>query len=256
MPRSLDFFVLLSSIASVTGSRGQANYSAANTFQDAFARCLAAAGQPCLSLNLGSIMSVGFAAERNLTAALRRDGFEGVSKAEFLALLDWACDPGCAAARDPRTAQLISGLAGAETLPAALFRDVYWTSKPMFRPLLQLSAVAQGAGAGSAKSAAQDDFASQLAGAAEAVAAKGAALAALVDRLARLLAVPREDIDPCRPILLFGIDSLIALELRRWIGKELRAEMSIFDIMQGASVEELAAKVVERSELTLSIRKL
>lgn len=241
----------------MTGSRGQANYSAANTFQDAFARRLAAAGHLCLSLNLGAITSVGFAAERNLTAALRRDGFEGVSKAEFLALLDWACDPKCAAARDPRTAQLVSGLAGAETLPAPLFQDVYWTSKPMFRPLLRLSALVQGASCSSGKSAAQkddDDFASRLAGAADAPVAKAAALAALVDRLARLLAVPREDVDPARPIASFGVDSLVALELRQWVGRELRAEMSVFDIMQGASVEELAGKVVGRSALTEGLR--
>ena len=56
------------------------NYAAANAFQDAFARSLATLGQPCISLNLGSIMSVGFAAERNLIATLRRSGFEGISK--------------------------------------------------------------------------------------------------------------------------------------------------------------------------------
>ena len=199
-------------------------------------------------------MSVGFAAERNLTAALRRDGFEGVSKAEFLALLDWACDPECSAARDPRTAQLVSGLAGAETLPAELFRDVYWTSKPMFRPLLQASAMAQGAGADSTKNTAQEDFALQLAGAADEDIANDVVLAALLDRLGRLLAMPPKDVDARGPILSLGIDSLISLELRQWVSKELRAETSILDIMQSASVVDLAAKIVLRSELTSPLR--
>lgn len=35
---SLDFFIMLSSLSGIVGSRGQANYAAGNTFQDAFAQ--------------------------------------------------------------------------------------------------------------------------------------------------------------------------------------------------------------------------
>ena len=237
----------------MAGSRGQANYAMANTFQDAFARCLAASGHPCISLNLGSIISVGLAAERNLTRALRQDGFVGMSKAEFFALLEWACDPANPAARDPATAQLVTGLAGAQQLPHDHFRSVYWTSKPMFRPLVQLNAVADGGGSGRSVSGgaetARTSWAAQLRGAEDGMGATEAALAALVDRLARLLAVPTQDIDPAKAVVAFGIDSLIALELRQWVGKELRADTSILDIMQSESVRSLARLVAEKSEL-------
>lgn len=73
-------------------------------------------------------------------------------------------------------------------------------------------------------------------------------LAALVDRLANLLAVPQEDTAPHLPISVFGIDSLIALELRQWIKKEVRTKTSIFDGIQGESVEDLEGKVVERAK--------
>lgn len=250
LPADLNFFVLLSSLAGMTGSRGQSNYAAANTYQDALARHLASQGRHCISLNLGSIMSVGFAAERNLTAALRRDGFEGVSKAEFLALLDYCCDPACPAARNPRHAQLVSGLASAETLPAEHFRSVYWTSKPMFRPLLQLSAMHNHTSnkAATETGDVEVNLAALLATAPDHGAALEVALRALVDRLARLLAVPSDDVDPRRPIHAFGIDSLIALELRYWIARELRVETSIFDIMQAESLEELAGTVAARSK--------
>jgi hypothetical protein len=62
----------LSSISGITGSRAQANYAMANTFQDGVARQLAGEGRACLSLNLGSVLSFGFAAEHDLTASLRR----------------------------------------------------------------------------------------------------------------------------------------------------------------------------------------
>ena len=35
---SLDFFVMLSSLSGVIGTRGQANYAAGNTYQDEFAQ--------------------------------------------------------------------------------------------------------------------------------------------------------------------------------------------------------------------------
>lgn len=60
---NLDFFVLLSSSAAVIGNRGQANYSAANAFLDAFAKQLASRGIPATSISLGSVLSVGWVAE-------------------------------------------------------------------------------------------------------------------------------------------------------------------------------------------------
>jgi NAD(P)-dependent dehydrogenase (short-subunit alcohol dehydrogenase family) len=60
----LDFFTLLSSISGVIGQKGQANYSAANTFLDAFARYRHTLGLRAHSLDLGVIEDVGYVSSK------------------------------------------------------------------------------------------------------------------------------------------------------------------------------------------------
>ncbi|MFI6321742.1 beta-ketoacyl synthase N-terminal-like domain-containing protein [Nonomuraea sp. NPDC050556] len=60
----LDFFVLCSSVTALTGGVGQVDYTAANAFQDAFARA-----HGLVSLNWGAWLEVGMAAEARGEAA-------------------------------------------------------------------------------------------------------------------------------------------------------------------------------------------
>jgi acyl transferase domain-containing protein/acyl carrier protein len=57
--RPLDFFVLCSSMASLTGSPGQGNYAAANAFLDGLAHYRQAIGLPALCINWGAWAGVG-----------------------------------------------------------------------------------------------------------------------------------------------------------------------------------------------------
>jgi acyl transferase domain-containing protein/acyl-CoA synthetase (AMP-forming)/AMP-acid ligase II/pimeloyl-ACP methyl ester carboxylesterase len=61
---NLDFFVMFSSVASLIGSPGQANYSVANAGLDAIARYRRSQHLPALSINWGPWANTGMAAEK------------------------------------------------------------------------------------------------------------------------------------------------------------------------------------------------
>jgi len=67
MEAEIDFFVLFSSITALIGQPGQANYSSANTFLDAFVDYRTSLGLPVSAINIGSVDEIGFVAENDET---------------------------------------------------------------------------------------------------------------------------------------------------------------------------------------------
>lgn len=244
LSKDLDFFLLLSSITGVTGSRGQRNYACGNTFQNALARHRVSLNQKAISLDLGSILSIGFAAEKDLSAALEKDGFQGIKKAELFALLDYCCDP----ALPVQTAwgsQIITGLGGIEKMEKERLMDMYWTRKPLFGVLRQKN---RGNASASANSSSAVDYEHLLKTAPSQQVAETVVVDALKQKLAAGLSIPVEDIDPDKAAHSFGIDSLLALDLRYWFQNVMGADVTIFDIMQSSSVRVLAGVAAGRSE--------
>src|SRR5690606_27308578 len=86
---NLDFFLSFSSISALIGNAGQANYVAANTFLDQFARFRKANGLNATTINLGVLGEVGVAArDANVTAVLESGGIYGFTTQQALAGLD------------------------------------------------------------------------------------------------------------------------------------------------------------------------
>jgi acyl carrier protein len=73
--QQLDWFILFSSVASLTGSPGQSSYAAGNAFLDALAHYRTARGLPALSINWGAWADSGMAAR---TAQRGRRSIEAI----------------------------------------------------------------------------------------------------------------------------------------------------------------------------------
>ena len=60
---------------------------------------------------------------------------------------------------------------------------------------------------------------------------------------------PVEDVSPTLPMAGYGLDSLVAVEIRNWIARWLGVKVSMFDLISGNSLEGLAVLVAGKSRV-------
>ena len=56
----------------------------------------------------------------------------------------------------------------------------------------------------------------------------------------------KSDIDTGDALTSIGVDSLVAVDFRNWLGSVVKAKVSIFEILQTASLDEFSSLVAER----------
>lgn len=254
LPKDLDFFILLSSASGVVGNRGQSNYCVGNTYQDSLARHRVALGLPGVAVDLGMILSVGFAAENQESMAnLRQEGFNAMREDEFLALLDMLCDPNGKYSSNANKelqassfSQIAVGLEAPATLRIKGIPEPAWMTDPLFKHLYQIRGEGDHEGEGDGEGSATS-CSTLLPAAASLADASKIVSAAIVQKLCKALSSSERDIDVSKPLHSYGVDSLVAVELRAWFMKEVGSDVAVFDIMSGQSLEELAELAAKRS---------
>ncbi|KUI56159.1 Lovastatin diketide synthase LovF [Cytospora mali] len=250
--RDLDFFILLSSTVGITGGPEQANYAAGNTYQDALARHLASQGVHAVSLDLPIICGVGYVEERRgLLDHLRSMGWAFMEEKEFHATLDYHCRP------PPPDTPSPAPVTRSQVLPrfwlpqqtAAEGRELPpWRLDPLFSQLA-VSSATKATGENKADATKTVNHAALLAAATSPEEAVKVALEALLLKISRVLSVDVSNLDPAKPLHAYGVDSLVAVELRSWLAKELKAEVSVFDMTNASSISQVASTAMVRSKL-------
>ena len=239
----LDFFILLSSVSGIVGSHGQGNYSAGSTFQDAFAHCLSSKNHPVCAIDLCIVGSEGYAAEHEGAAEhVMRYGAGFVSMEEVFAFINYAISYPLAS--NPRMAQILVGIN-----PADPTSDSEESAAQRPDPRLSHTWNTSSRQNITNASAGGVDLCAALLATTTQDLAIQIVLTAITKKLSQLLGVAAKEINPTQSVSSYGMDSLIAVELRNWALKKLESYVQTVELMSPLSIQDLARLIAERSRL-------
>jgi NADPH:quinone reductase-like Zn-dependent oxidoreductase/acyl carrier protein len=226
----LDFFVLFSSAAALIGSPGQANYSAANAFLDGLARYRRSQSLPALSVNWGPWTEVGMAARPDRGERLALRGVEGITPEQGIAALEFLIDQDSAqfAVMPFDCAQWMRFYQSAATssLFACLPRDEAPLPKDGLRQTEVDSVKSILAAPEGARESLMQSYLGQQITKVLGVSASNAA-----ERTVRL--------NVNQPLNRLGMDSLMALEVKNLIEKNLNVSIPLSSFLSGSTISDL-----------------
>ncbi|KAK7707671.1 putative secondary metabolism biosynthetic enzyme [Diaporthe eres] len=266
----LDFFLLTSSLSGSVGTATESNYCAANGFLDAFARWRRTQGKPAVSVGLGMISEVGYLHEHpEVEALLLRKGIQPLNEAEFLQVIDLALTGTGKDATSIYDDTLASGhiLTGLEPLG---FRqlinngyDINFSSSQDPRLAILAAAFAAEQDAEQERSAKAKEKRGGLETAAQwlhivpthavrllesetdADSLQAAILRLITKRFSNLILTPVDQIDDGKSLARFGVDSMIASELRTWLWTAFKVDVPFLDILNPEKTLSSLAEFVE-----------
>ncbi|KAK1149446.1 Type I Iterative Polyketide synthase (PKS) [Aspergillus melleus] len=248
LPSGMDFFILLSSASGLAGIKGQTNYDAGNTYEDALARYRVSQGEKATALDLGAMVDDGILAEDHslLRRVLAYGTLEPITRAKYYGILDYCCDPARGVCT-PKEAQIALGLGtgGSDGL-----ESIDYQKQPMLQQLMlagnRRQVGATGAGARGAQQAASNRERVEASSSPEEAA--NIVAEAIIKKLSKSLITMQDgaSVERDRPLSVLGVDSLLAIELRNWIVKEFKIDLAVFETQGTASLKTLSVLVAQR----------
>ncbi|KAJ5902691.1 hypothetical protein N7495_003219 [Penicillium taxi] len=237
----LDFFVTLSSVAGVIGNRGQAAYAAANVFLDEFMEYRRSQGLPGTSIDLTAVSNAGYLAEtdaKRLQEVLKNIGSDTMDEGEVLALLAAAITGDLAKSC---AGQTITGLGLGGSL------EHFWAQDAKFSVLYEAAQARLGTGSHREGGPAVA-LNTMLQNSPSKEAALQTCYEALAAKLAQVLVISMDDMDPSIAVASLGLDSLVAIEIRNWIAREANANVQVLELLSSGSLMALAEIILAKSQ--------
>jgi aryl carrier-like protein len=230
--KPLDFFVLFSSAASLLGSPGQGNYSAANAFLDALAHHRRAQGLPALSINWGPWAEVGVAARPDRRGHLASRGIGSIRPEQGVEALGRLLFQGAAqvGVMPLNFGQFSQSYGRAAELPSLfdLLREEADILLDARRPKRESHLTYE------TLFAAQPEERQRL------------LEPYLRERVAEVLGVSTARLNVQQPLNDVGLNSLMAIELQHQIKTDLGVSLSMADFFQNSSTAQIATQMLER----------
>ena len=246
--KHLDFFIMLSSIAGSIGNIGQAVYAGTSTFMGAFAHWRVGQGLPADTIHLGAVAGVGYLADRpDLLEQLRKTTGDSniLNEQDVLALINASIQGQLASTSDHEC------LTGLELKPGKTSDGLHWARDAKFshcrRAIHSDGHDASSSSPSETSDALSSSPSSKLRQATSLPALIQTVYGCLCDKFSSILMIPTDDITPTKPVVAYGLDSLVAIEIRNWLDRELDAKLPLMEMLSASSLTALAEKVVGKS---------
>lgn len=237
LDHELDFFVSFSSSSAIIGALGQANYAAANCYIDAMMQHRRQQGLAGTTMNIGVVGDIGVAAENTyLEKILDQLGYGTIGEDGLFYQVENAVTeslPSCGKT-------VLAGVEGHRTITGINMsrKDLYWCSKPLVRNLyanLDLQKPSHTPG--------RQDFTTQLRRTASFEKRSSMLMTAFLEKVAAVLGSPVTGIQPENPLSAYGLDSIVAVEFRKWLYQITDVDVPLFDMMGAKSINALVERV-------------
>ena len=230
--RDLDYFVMFSSATTFIGNPGQGSYVAANGFMEGLARCRRRAGLPALAVAWGAIGDVGVLARKKAVMDTLA-GRVGVTPMDARRCLDLMAETLSVqgASPDDSVVAIASMHWGKARERLATMRSPSYAA---------LGSEQQAESGGTAvihipsllKSSEPDDVRKVVSD-------------AIVEDIARILRLPKDDISRVRQLSEIGLDSLMGVELGASLQERFGLEAPPAGVSSGLTVTELTETLIQ-----------
>ncbi|EHK20225.1 putative PKS-NRPS protein [Trichoderma virens Gv29-8] len=250
----LDFFVYFSSVAAVTGNKGQSMYAAANMFMTTLAAQRRKRGVAGSAINIGAIMGNGYITRelnQQQQTFLQEVGNIWLSEQDFLAIFAEGV-----LASHPNSTETLATTTGLRVLRS---HDelVSWAKDARFQHLVQTSGANMASSMGKTSAVALKKQLEE-AKTAEEVSSILDVLDAFSNKLRTILQIPADREIMNTGLDDLGMDSLVAVEVRSWFLKELSADVTVLQVLSGGTTRSLLQpvkeKVLEAMQLSASVQ--
>lgn len=171
-------------------------------------------------------------------------------RSRYHGTLDYYCDPETRLSTVTES-QMAIGIGVHSATEDGGLHGIKLARHPLFRHLVHRS---QSAGGGDYARAENDDryFRALFSDSTSLPEAATVVIRAVIRKLAKTVPnVPAsiEEVDTNRRIQSYGVDSVLAVELRNWIKKELKADIAVFETQGASTLATLGRVVAEKSTL-------
>ncbi|KAM5441355.1 Type I Iterative PKS [Microsporum ferrugineum] len=251
-PGDKPFFILLSSITGIIGNTAQANYASGNTFEDALAQhARSHLGIHATSIDVGLVSDSSHFTTAgefgDLAGYLSRyqHGWRGLqTNLKELGVVIRAIMRSSTTMERSAPAQIVLGLG--DRIECNESTGGFSRDKKFELRIVK-------AGIRASDDNVTQDVGIRLSNATSMVEATAVVEENIKDLVAAAMGVSVEEIDPQKPLYDYGVDSLQAVEIRNRALKNMKSDISVFDILSAMPLAGVATKIAANSQLFKAI---